>query len=105
MLHKEILDIISNKPEFFREAVILLGLIELCKVTKSADIETLINLHGIKADHWWPLLSEITDNEDFENIATGEVFSEILKNQLWMSDHDPSFIEGSVLDFLNRKKK
>ena len=96
--------ILKNNPEYTRELIILLGVIQLCKVMDVDSFEILINSFGIKSNQWWPLINEITEDDDWEEILEGELYQQVLNLQLWIGNHKHDIEEGSMLYFLMQKK-
>jgi hypothetical protein len=89
--------ILQENPDLIRELVILIGVIQLCKIMDVSSFQNLINQYNIKSNHWWPMINEITEDEDFLEVIEGEFYEEVLKLQMWLGDHNHGIIEGSVL--------
>ena len=89
--------ILQENPDLIRELVILIGVIQLCKIMDVPSFENIINQFQIKSNHWWPMINEITEDEDFLDVIDGELYEEVLNLQMWLGDHKHEIIEGSVL--------
>ena len=61
------------------------------------SFEILINSFGIKSNQWWPLINEITEDDDWEEILEGELYQQVLNLQLWIGNHEHDIEEGSML--------
>lgn len=68
------------------------------------SLETIINSFDIKSNDWWPLIHEITEDNEWEEILEGELYETVLNLQLWLSNHKHDIREGSPLWFLMQKK-
>jgi len=101
----QVTNILKNKPEFVRELVILLGVIQLCKIIDVESFETIVKTFGIKSNHWWPMINEITEDEDFEQLIEGPLYEKVLELQMWLSNHKHDVQQGSVLWYLMKNGK
>ncbi|MBK9581708.1 MAG: hypothetical protein IPO48_07370 [Saprospiraceae bacterium] len=100
----QLANILTNHPEYTRELIILLGVIKLCDELDVKSFETIVKTFGIKSNQWWPLINEITEDDDWENIIEGELYQHVLNLQMWIGTHDHDIEEGSVLWFLMQKR-
>jgi hypothetical protein len=99
----QIIHILQDRPEYIRELIILLGVIKLCDEMNVGNFETIVKTFGIKSNHWWPLINEIVEDDEFEEIIEGTLYEKVLEIQLWLSNHQHDVEKGSVLWHLMKK--